>query len=407
VQAEGILLGWVSGPSNTTAAPESLSVCGTLRQVASTVVQQWLGALLSHVQSLTEAPPPPPAIIYKEVRVEAPEEAAERAQRRERAALDAAPLPPGGLQLPPSPRGARSSRPGRPAAVLVPSASTVPELLQLPAPLVLLPPPPSLQLLSSPPHARLPPCPIVALSSAASRRVAHGGDGAGSVSQLLPAVNLLAPTPAVATPSIESLLAPQPSCAPPASPQPLSIALPLSPAVTPLSAAVMPPQHTPQATVSLNSLAAEEPRDASFKHRDAPPAAMPTATSPVPQDSPSPDYKEANRSHKAKLDKERAFVDSEGGTVLKNKTRSGGKLSSGGKEALGVKPSPKKPTHPPLLIGASVLNKNGKKLGKGDALPKTPLGKGRKLCHVCGTVVGSPTRVCPHCHASLPFKTHQ
>lgn len=38
---------------------------------------------------------------------------------------------------------------------------------------------------------------------------------------------------------------------------------------------------------------------------------------------------------------------------------------------------------------------------------KTPLGKGRKLCHVCGTVVGSPTRVCPHCQAQLPFKTHQ
>jgi hypothetical protein len=371
------------------------------------VVQQWLGALLSHVQSLTETPPPPPAIVYKEVRVEAPEEAAERAQRRERAALDAAPLPPGGYQLPPSPRGARSGRPGRPAAV--PAAPTIPELHQLPAPLVLLPPPPSLQLLSSPPHAHLPPRAIVALSSAGSRRVAHGGDGAGSVSQLLPAVNLLAPTPAVATPSIESLLVPQP-CAPPASPQPLSNALPLSPAPTPLPAAVTPLQHTPQATVSLNSLvAAEEPQDSLFKYRDAPPAAMPTATatSPVPLDSPSPEHKEANRSHKAKLDKERAFVDSEGGAVLKNKTRSGGKLSSGGKEAPGVKPSPKKPTHPPLPIGASVLNKNGKKLGKGEALPKTPLGKGRKLCHVCGTVVGSPTRVCPHCHASLPFKTHQ
>jgi hypothetical protein len=42
---------------------------------------------------------------------------------------------------------------------------------------------------------------------------------------------------------------------------------------------------------------------------------------------------------------------------------------------------------------------------KSDQPNKTPLGKGRKLCHVCGTIVGSPTRVCPHCLANLPFKT--
>ena len=36
--------------------------------------------------------------------------------------------------------------------------------------------------------------------------------------------------------------------------------------------------------------------------------------------------------------------------------------------------------------------------------PGTPLGKGRKLCTGCSTVVGSPTRVCPHCNATLPLK---
>lgn len=223
--------------------------------------------------------------------------------------------------------------------------------------------------------------------------------------QLLPAVNLVPPSEA-ATSSIDSLLSLQP-CAQPAPPPSLSIALPQSPApsqspaATPVSPAATPVQRSPQ-TVSLNSLAAgEESGDALHKYRDAPAAAMPMATSPVLLD---PDIKEASRSHKAKLDKEKAFVGSAGGTVLKNKTRSGGKRPE---EEPGVKPSPKKPTHPPLPIGASVLAKSGKKPGKGEALPKTPLGKGRKLCHVCGTVVGSPTRVCPHCHASLPFKTHQ
>ena len=35
---------------------------------------------------------------------------------------------------------------------------------------------------------------------------------------------------------------------------------------------------------------------------------------------------------------------------------------------------------------------------------KSSLGKGRKRCHVCSTVVGSPTRVCPHCKTALPMK---
>jgi hypothetical protein len=31
------------------------------------------------------------------------------------------------------------------------------------------------------------------------------------------------------------------------------------------------------------------------------------------------------------------------------------------------------------------------------------LGKGRKLCQACKSVVGSPTRICPHCNATLPM----
>jgi hypothetical protein len=34
----------------------------------------------------------------------------------------------------------------------------------------------------------------------------------------------------------------------------------------------------------------------------------------------------------------------------------------------------------------------------------TPLGKGRKLCARCSQIVGSPTRVCPHCQHTLPMK---
>ena len=46
---------------------------------------------------------------------------------------------------------------------------------------------------------------------------------------------------------------------------------------------------------------------------------------------------------------------------------------------------------------------DGKKSSQ-TATPGTPLGKGRKLCTGCNTVVGSPTRVCPHCNAALPLK---
>lgn len=41
---------------------------------------------------------------------------------------------------------------------------------------------------------------------------------------------------------------------------------------------------------------------------------------------------------------------------------------------------------------------------KSAAAAKSLLGKGRKRCHVCSTVVGSPTRVCPHCKTALPMK---
>ena len=35
----------------------------------------------------------------------------------------------------------------------------------------------------------------------------------------------------------------------------------------------------------------------------------------------------------------------------------------------------------------------------------TPLGKGHKLCPQCSGSCGSPTRVCPHCGAQLPYKS--
>ena len=52
-------------------------------------------------------------------------------------------------------------------------------------------------------------------------------------------------------------------------------------------------------------------------------------------------------------------------------------------------------------MGAVNLNALG---GAGGHHPGTPLGKGRKLCQGCNGVVGSPTRICPHCQATLPFK---
>ena len=33
------------------------------------------------------------------------------------------------------------------------------------------------------------------------------------------------------------------------------------------------------------------------------------------------------------------------------------------------------------------------------------IGKGRKICYRCNQIVGSPSRVCPHCKAELPLKT--
>ncbi len=46
----------------------------------------------------------------------------------------------------------------------------------------------------------------------------------------------------------------------------------------------------------------------------------------------------------------------------------------------------------------------GSKTAGASGVPGTPLGKGRKLCTGCSTVVGSPTRVCPHCNTTLPLK---
>jgi hypothetical protein len=92
--------------------------------------------------------------------------------------------------------------------------------------------------------------------------------------------------------------------------------------------------YTPlQAMVSLNTLAASEDSDDAFTHRPPPAAMMPIATSPIALDaSPSPEGNKEPRSHKAKLDK--SIADTAEGSVLKNKTRSGGKLpGSGGKEA--------------------------------------------------------------------------
>lgn len=33
------------------------------------------------------------------------------------------------------------------------------------------------------------------------------------------------------------------------------------------------------------------------------------------------------------------------------------------------------------------------------------IGKGRKICHHCNEIVGSPSRVCPFCKGDLPLKT--
>ena len=67
---------------------------------------------------------------------------------------------------------------------------------------------------------------------------------------------------------------------------------------------------------------------------------------------------------------------------------------------------------PPAAAAAAAASAGagGKKKGGSTVFaphnPGTPLGKGRKLCLECNGVVGSPTRVCPHCNATLPFKQH-
>ena len=40
------------------------------------------------------------------------------------------------------------------------------------------------------------------------------------------------------------------------------------------------------------------------------------------------------------------------------------------------------------------------KNGKGS----TGIGKGRKICHHCNRIVGSPSRICPYCKGDLPMK---
>ena len=63
----------------------------------------------------------------------------------------------------------------------------------------------------------------------------------------------------------------------------------------------------------------------------------------------------------------------------------------------------------PLGSGSlsSKTDSSGRKEKYGNANANTagtPLGKGRKLCNGCAAVVGSPTRVCPHCQTTLPMK---
>jgi len=77
-----------------------------------------------------------------------------------------------------------------------------------------------------------------------------------------------------------------------------------------------------------------------------------------------------------------------------SKTRSGK-----AKEEESAKSNPKRAAMAPPPLPPPAKKK------KPDMPNKTPLGKGRKLCHVCETVVGSPTRICPHCLANLPFKS--
>ena len=57
------------------------------------------------------------------------------------------------------------------------------------------------------------------------------------------------------------------------------------------------------------------------------------------------------------------------------------------------------------VINNNNANTSSAKKSKKEKTPKAqPLGKGRKRCHVCATVVGSPTRTCPSCQTALPMK---
>jgi hypothetical protein len=68
-----------------------------------------------------------------------------------------------------------------------------------------------------------------------------------------------------------------------------------------------------------------------------------------------------------------------------------GTITSGGKggKFLGLANAP-----PP--VKPRPRSKNGK--------GSTGIGKGRKICHHCNRIVGSPSRVCPYCKGDLPMK---
>jgi len=67
----------------------------------------------------------------------------------------------------------------------------------------------------------------------------------------------------------------------------------------------------------------------------------------------------------------------------------------------------------PHSAGGAGVSKAGGKRGaySSHATPKkshkssTGIGKGRKICHHCNQIVGSPSRICPFCKGELPLKT--
>jgi len=75
------------------------------------------------------------------------------------------------------------------------------------------------------------------------------------------------------------------------------------------------------------------------------------------------------------------------------------------------------PTPPPTVSGTKRNAEEGFPASAAKATPPakvqrnsaglpgcTPVGKGHKLCSQCNGTCGSPTRVCPHCGATLPTK---